>query len=128
MVEFPESHRDLLQSQVAILATQGADGYPQVTALWFVYEDSEIRFSLNNTRQKTKNMQRQAECTLLLIDPASPYRTLEIRGKVEVVPDEGGAFVEAVQHKYGVDVRQNDRPGDQRMAVTLHPVKVNKWG
>ncbi|TME61171.1 MAG: PPOX class F420-dependent oxidoreductase, partial [Chloroflexi bacterium] len=36
MTTFPESHRDLLKADVAMLATIGQDGYPQVTALWFL--------------------------------------------------------------------------------------------
>ena len=44
----PESHRDLLASDVAVLATVGPDGYPQVTALWFLLdEDGALKLSLN---------------------------------------------------------------------------------
>ncbi len=44
----PESHRDLLASDVAVLATIGPDGYPQVTAQWFLLdEDGALKLSLN---------------------------------------------------------------------------------
>src|SRR5262249_40352840 len=56
MPAYPESHRDLLDAPVAMLATQSANGYPQVTALWFLYEDGEIKLSLNTARQKVKNL------------------------------------------------------------------------
>ncbi len=78
----PASHRDLLQSDVAVLATIGADGYPQVTALWFLADDEGVvRLSLNTTRKKLRNLQRHPECTLFLLDRANPYRTLEIRAR-----------------------------------------------
>jgi hypothetical protein len=32
MTDVPESHRDLLAADVAVLATIGPDGYPQVSA------------------------------------------------------------------------------------------------
>lgn len=128
MTEFPESHRDLLQIPVAVLATQGADGYPQVTAVWFVFDEGTLSLSLNTTRQKTKNLQRQPECTLFLMDPSSPYRTLEVRARAEIAPDADGKMVAKVQEKYGIDVRQNDRPGESRVAVTIQPVKINTWG
>src|SRR5690348_3893490 len=105
MTEFPESHRDLLQIPVAVLATQGADGYPQVSALWFVFEDGQIKLSLNTTRQKVKNLQRHPECTLFLLDPANPYRTMEIRARAEIVPDTNAEVIGKVQEKYGADVR-----------------------
>jgi len=38
----PESHRDLLQSGVAIMATIGPDGRPQVSALWFLAQDGTV--------------------------------------------------------------------------------------
>lgn len=128
MTQFPESHRDLLHIPVATLATHGADGYPQVTAIWFVYDADTLTVSLNSTRQKTKNLQRHPECTLFLLDPANPYRTMEVRARAEVLPDSGGQVVAKVQSKYGADVRENDRPGETRVAVTLHPVKINTWG
>lgn len=128
MTEFPESHRDLLQAPVAVLATQGADGYPQVSALWFVFDAGTLKLSLNTTRQKTKNLQRHPECTLFILDPSNPYRTLEIRARAEIDPDTDGAVAARVQEKYGADVRENDRPGEGRVAVILHPVKMNTWG
>ena len=128
MAEFPESHRDLLQAPVAVLATQGADGYPQVSALWFVFDADTITLSLSTTRQKVKNLQRHLECTLFLLDPTNPYRTMEIRARAEISPDTAGEAIARVEQKYGVDVRQNDRPGETRVAITLHPVKINTWG
>ncbi|MGH2473660.1 MAG: pyridoxamine 5'-phosphate oxidase family protein, partial [Candidatus Limnocylindrales bacterium] len=49
----PESHRDLLDSRFATLATVGPDGRPQVSEVWFLAEDDAVRVSLNVTRQKT---------------------------------------------------------------------------
>jgi PPOX class probable F420-dependent enzyme len=129
-INIPASHQDLLNAPVAVLATQGADGFPQVSALWFLYdEDGAVRLSLNTTRQKLKNMQKRPEVTLFILDPANPYRTLEIRARAGISPDPQGAFATQLGHKYGgVDVRNNDRPGETRVVVTLHPVKVNTWG
>jgi hypothetical protein len=55
MATFPETHHDLLESDVAILATIGRDGYPQVTALWFLFdEDDIVKLSLNTARGNKK--------------------------------------------------------------------------
>ena len=126
----PESHKDLLTAPVAVLATNGTDGFPQVSALWFLYEeDAGLQLSLNTTRQKFKNMQERPEVTLFILDPANPYRTIEIRARAEIKPDTNGAFATKLGDKYGgFDVRGNDKPGESRIVVTLHPVKVNVWG
>jgi PPOX class probable F420-dependent enzyme len=130
MTDIPESHEDLLSAPVGVLATHGADGFPQVSALWFLYdEDGVLRLSLNTTRQKVKNMQENPEVTFFVLDPASPYRTLEIRARAEMSPDPDYEFATKLGQKYGgVDMRSNDRPGETRVVVTLQPVKVNTWG
>jgi PPOX class probable F420-dependent enzyme len=130
MIPIPESHRDLLKADVAMLATIGQDGYPQVTALWFLFdEDETLRISLNTSRQKVKNLQVHPECSLFILDVTNPYRTLEIRAIAEIVPDTDYAFAKKVGAKYGgVDFSANDRPGETRVVVSLKPVKVNTWG
>jgi PPOX class probable F420-dependent enzyme len=126
----PASHQDLLTAPVAVLATVGADGYPQVSGLWFLLDDDGlVRLSLNTTRQKVKNLRAHPECTLFLLDPATPYRTVEIRARADLAPDPDYAFADKLGRKYGgADLRSNDRPGESRVVVTLHPIKVNTWG
>ena len=130
MTTFPESHRDLLKADVAILATIGQDGYPQVTALWFLFdEDGTIKLSLNSSRQKVKNLQAHPECTFFILDRANPYRTLEVRARAEIMPDADYAFAKKLGAKYGgVDLSTRVRPGEQRVVVALHPIKVNTYG
>jgi PPOX class probable F420-dependent enzyme len=129
MTNVPESHRDLLATNVAVLATIGPDGYPQVSALWFLLDDDGLlKLSLNTLRQKVKNLRAHPECTLFIIDPANPYRTVEIRARAELQPDEDYVFAEKFGRKYGADLRAMDPPGQSRVVVTLRPVKVNTWG
>jgi PPOX class probable F420-dependent enzyme len=129
MAPFPESHQGLLASDVAVLATIGRDGYPQVSALWFLLDDDgAVKLSLNTARQKVKNLREHPECTLFILDRANPYRTLEIRARAELTPDDDYAFAEKLGRKYGADLRTRDRPGESRVVVTLRPVKVNTYG
>jgi PPOX class probable F420-dependent enzyme len=112
------------------LATLGPDSYPQVTALWFLLDDDGIiKLSLNTARQKVKNLQARPECTLFILDPANPYRTLEICARATITPDTDYAFAQKLGAKYGgVDLRSSDRPGETRVVVALQPVRVNTWG
>jgi PPOX class probable F420-dependent enzyme len=130
MTRVPDSHKDLLNADVAILATIGQDGYPQVTALWFLFDDDgTIKLSLNTTRQKLKNLQEHPECTFFILDTANPYRTLEIRARAEIMPDAEYTFARRLGAKYGgADLSTNDRPGEARVVVALRPFKVNTWG
>jgi PPOX class probable F420-dependent enzyme len=122
----PATHRDLLDTEVGILSTIGTDGYPQTTALWFLYDDDgQLRLSLNTTRQKAKNLRANPHVTFFILDCANPLRTLEVWARAEVAPDPDYVFAHRLGAKYGgVDLRHMDRPGEERVVVTLHPVRI----
>jgi PPOX class probable F420-dependent enzyme len=124
MTNFPDSHRDLLDAQVASLATIGGDGYPQVTEVWFVYEDDRLKLSLNRSRLKTRNLVKRPRCSLLILDLQNPYRYLEVRGDARIEPDDDFEFAARVGAKYDTDLRAHDRPGETRVTVTLEPINV----
>jgi PPOX class probable F420-dependent enzyme len=125
MTDFPESHRDLLDAQTATLATIDDDGFPQLTEVWFLHDDGELKLSLNSGRRKTRNLRRRPECSLLVLDLANPYRYLEVRGRARVEPDDDGAFGSKVGAKYGTDIREYDQPGESRVVVTIEPLKIH---
>ena len=127
MTTIPDSHRDLLGAQFATLATIGDDGRPQLSELWFLAEGDIVRLSLNTTRQKTRNLQRNRVCTLLILDLANPYRYLEIRGDAEIEPDPDYSFADKLGAKYNADLRERDQPGESRVIVTIRPVRVRAW-
>ena len=126
MATIPDSHRDLLDAPVATLATVGADGRPQLSAVWFLADDNGVRLSLNNSRQKTKNLTNHSAATLFILDTANPARYLELRGNATLTSDDDYAFADKVGAKYGgVDLRNMDQPGQSRVVVTIDPARVN---
>jgi PPOX class probable F420-dependent enzyme len=126
--EIPETHKDLLNAQVAVLGTIGSSGRPQLSAVWFLADGDTVKLSLSNTRQKTKNLIANPQASLLILDPANPYRYVELRGEAEVTEDDNYAFADKVGAKYGADLRERDQPGDVRMVVTIKPARVVAWG
>lgn len=129
MPAIPESHRDIPErSQVVILGTNGPGGEPQVTALWFHFEDDTLRMSINNTRQKLKNLDRDPRASAFFIDPENPYRTIELRGSVTIEQDPDYGFAGKVGEKYGSDLREMDGPGEARSTVTFEIDKIHTFG
>lgn len=124
MTNFPDSHHDLLDGQVATLATIGGNGLPQLTEVWFLHEDGELKLSLNDSRLKTRNLQKRPQCSLLLLDLQNPYRYLEVRGNAKVEPDGDYAFAGKLGAKYDADLSVHDNPGDSRVVVTIEPANV----
>jgi PPOX class probable F420-dependent enzyme len=128
MTTFPETHRDLLDAPVATLATIGGDGMPQLTEIWFLHDEGELKTSLNTSRLKTRNLQRRPECGLLILDLSNPYRYLSVRGRAQIEPDDDYVFADKLGAKYDADVRDRDQPGESRVVVTIVPSNVYVWG
>jgi PPOX class probable F420-dependent enzyme len=119
VTEFPDSHRDLLDAQYATLATIGRNGGPQLTEVWFLYDDGELKVSLNTARAKTKNLIARPACSLFILDLENPYRYVDVRGRARIEPDDDYVLADRVGAKYGSDLRQHDGPDDRRVAVTI---------
>lgn len=126
--EIPESHKDLLSAQVGVLGTVGASGRPQLSATWFLAEGETVKISLNTTRQKVKNLQANPKASFMIIDPANPYKYVELRGDAEVTPDADYAFADKIGAKYGANLRERDKPDEARVVVEIKPARIVTWG
>ncbi len=122
--DFPDSHRDLLEARFATLATLGKDGGPQLTEVWFLFEDGEVKISLNDSRLKTRHLMARPRCSLFILDLENPFRYMDVRGTARIEPDDDYAFADRVGAKYGADLREHDGPDDRRVAVTIEPTNV----
>jgi len=126
MTAFPESHRDLLDAQVGTFATIGPNGAPQLTVVWILHDDGELKTSLNTGRAKYRNLQGNPQCSMLILDPQNSFRYLEVRGRAEITADDDYVFAQKVGEKYGgADLRAYDEPGTTRVVVTIVPEKIN---
>jgi PPOX class probable F420-dependent enzyme len=125
MTTIPATHRDLLDAQFATMATVGSDGRPQLTEVWFLKDGDGVAFSLADSRQKTKNLMRHPDCSVLILDLKNPFRYLEIRGDAEIEPDNDYSFATKVGAKYNSDLRQYDQPGEKRVVARIRPVRVH---
>ena len=121
----PLSHRDLLEAPIPVaLATIGPTGHPQVTAVWAILDGNTVVTSLAGIRQKLKNLQVRRQATVFVLDPANPYRTLEVRGDVMIDPDPELETLAKVLAAYGTDLDSFPGPLEDRATVTLHPNHV----
>ncbi len=119
--EVPASHQDLLSRPLfAHLATIRPDGSPQSSVMWFAWDGTRARFSHTRTRQKYRNLVHEPRCSFHVQDPDNPYRTLEVRGRVEsIIADVDAAFYRSLQERYGFVVPVFD--ADVRVVITVTP-------
>jgi PPOX class probable F420-dependent enzyme len=127
----PSGYEDLLETKaLADIATIGPNGEPQVNPVWFDWDGTHVRFSQTKTRQKYHNLQRDPRIALSIVDPANPYRYLEIRGKVVAVEEDPNLdFINAMAKKYlGQDKYPWHRPGDERVVIIIEPEHTTQMG
>jgi PPOX class probable F420-dependent enzyme len=127
----PATHADLLESKaLAHVATIGPRGEPQVNPVWFGWDGQHLSFSQTTTRQKIKNLERDARIALAIVDPENPYRYLEIRGQVvRVDPDPEIEFINSMAQKYlGVERYPWHQPQDHRVVVVVEPRHTTQMG
>lgn len=124
----PEDFLDILQSHaLAYVATIGPKGEPQVSPVWFAWDGTYIRFSMNKIRQRYRNLRREPRIALSITDLANPYRTIEIRGKARLEDDVDYHFNSVVTKKYTGQVyteqhpNPNLQPGEERIVVVVEP-------
>jgi len=105
----------------ATVTTLSPSGGPQTTATWFLVEDGTLRCSWEPTKQKVHNLVRDPRCTVMLLDPADPLRSLEIRAVATVTPDVDLAFRRRVGAWYDFPVADASPP---HVVVTFTPEKI----
>jgi PPOX class probable F420-dependent enzyme len=124
MTGVPETHADLLDAPVATLGTIDSEGRPQLTEIWFLHDDGELRLWLNDRRAKVRNLRERPACSLLILDLQNPRRYLEVRGQARLAPDPDRAFAPKLGAKYGMDLSGIDPPGEQRVVATIEPERI----
>jgi PPOX class probable F420-dependent enzyme len=101
MHKIPIEYIDLVDGPpLAALSTIMPDGQPQTTVVWCDFDGTHVRVNTMRGFRKEKNMRRDPRVTLLCYDPREPLRSLEIRGCVEEMTEEG-----ALEHLDGLSVR-----------------------
>ena len=92
MKDIPAKFTDLLSDQTkafASVATVLKDGSPQVTPVWFDTDGDKIRINTASGRVKARTLQEGRKVALAIMDPANPYRYMQIRGTVTKVTKDG---------------------------------------
>jgi len=113
----PKVQKILHSKEFAHLATIGADGAPQSSPMWFLWDGEYIKFTTTPNRRKYQNIQRDPRVAVSIIDVDDPYIAAEFRGVVErIEEDPTGAFYNTLAKHYGAPWGYR---GDQRVILSM---------
>lgn len=108
-----------------VMATKRENGSIQLNPIWFELRDGLIIVNSNTRRSWPRNLQREREATMLLIDPSVNERYMQIRGQlVDVTPDPKVEVIDRLARRYTGDNFRALEPGEERITLRLKPVKV----
>lgn len=127
----PDNFKDLFGKKAfASLGTLMSDGGPQVTPVWCDFDGTHIRINSAKGRTKDKNMRRNKQVALALVDPDNPYRYLGVRGVIEEITEQGAdAHIDSLAKKYlGKDKYPFRQPGEVRVIYKVRPGRVWSMG
>lgn len=127
----PEKYCDLFSKKAfANLATLMPDGTPQVTPVWIDYDGQHLMFNSALGRVKDRNVRRNPNVALSVVDPENPYRYLEVRGRVVEITQAGAdEHINKLSQKYlGNPVYPYRSKGEVRVLYKVEPEKVHTMG
>jgi PPOX class probable F420-dependent enzyme len=129
MKRIPESMQDLLKDETkafAILATVMDDGTPQATPVWFSWDGESLLINSASGRTKDRNIRRDPNIALTILDPQNPYRFLQVRGKVAEIKTEGARdHINQLSAKYTGNPVYQGPPDEQRVIYRIDPRSVS---
>jgi len=128
-MKFPENFHDLFKDETKaylFLATTMSDGTPQVTPVWFDIDEQYILINTNEGRVKDRNMKARPRVAMVIQDPSTPYRYLQVRGKVADITRIG-----ADEHINKLSLKYDNRPwmyrdGQKRIIFKIEPLHFDE--
>src|SRR5438309_268303 len=109
----------------AIIGTNRKDGSVQLDPVWFELKDGFFWLNSNTRRTWPKNLQRDRELTMLLVDPKNPDRYAQIKGRlISLIPDPTAEFIGRLAHRYTGKPFRELEPGEHRITFKIQPVSV----
>ena len=120
----------LAPTKIAVVATIGRDGMPQLTPNWYVYQDGRIAISTTKQRVKYRNLVRDSRLSICVMTEPLAQEYVTIRGTAEIIDDDSiWPVTEAIVRRYvrpeRVQTRMNQLRTEDRIIISLAPERVH---
>ncbi len=127
MTGIPTEYHDLFEKRsFAHFGTVLPNGAPHITPVWIDYDAEDDRLLVNTERgrQKDRNVRRNPDVGLSLLDPDDPYRYLAVVGTVEETTTDGARdHIDALSQRYAGTDYQNPIQ-TERVILRIRPDRI----
>lgn len=119
----------LRPSRIAVVATVGQTGSPQLTPNWYHFADGRLTISTTKERVKYLNLSRDPRITVCIYSEPSAQDYVVLYGQADVSDDESiwpktQAIVERYVESGVVDERMHQLKQQNRVIISLLPERV----
>jgi PPOX class probable F420-dependent enzyme len=131
MAKLDERPRKFLDESpnVGVVTTLREDGSPHSTIVWVDIENGKVSFNTARGRTKSKNLERDARASLLMVDPNNAWKWVAVSGPAELTEEGADAQIDKLAKKYlGKDEYPWRNPEETRVKVLIEPEKVDATG
>ncbi|HYL45363.1 MAG TPA: PPOX class F420-dependent oxidoreductase [Ktedonobacteraceae bacterium] len=112
----------------AIIGVNRAEGGPQLTPVWYVWDGTSFYFTTTKDRAKYPNLKRNSSISLI-VDDLATHKYVTAYGRAEIIEQNVGELARPIVKKYvpadkidqWVQMINND---PKRVLVVLHPEKI----
>jgi PPOX class probable F420-dependent enzyme len=131
---FSPAVTEFLQKPLASqLVTLNPSGSPQVTVMWFKYENGALLFTTTTDRNKFRNMQKDPRAVFTVLDPTNMYKWVTVHGKLSVVDgrDPKTFYSGLAEHYLNAESLAEWRKTalmDRRTVLRLTPTQITTMG
>jgi PPOX class probable F420-dependent enzyme len=122
----PRAAEILSTRPLGYMATVRPDGRISVVPVAVIFDGETVRLTSVKSRFKVRNLEQDARITLCVPHPENSQYYVEIRGTATIDDDADRSFVNAMAKDWmGMDEYPYDRPGEERVTITVHPEVVS---
>ena len=119
----------LKPSLIAVVATIGRDGVPQLTPNWYVFSDGKMAVSTTKERVKYRNLLRDNRLTVCVYGEPRAHGYATIMGRAEISDNESiwpitRTIVERYVPPDGVETRMRELRSENRVIINVEPERV----
>ena len=120
----------LAPTKIAVVATIGRNGMPQLTPNWYVYHDGRIAISTTKQRVKYRNLLRDSRLAVCIMTEPLAQEYVTVRGPAEIIDDDSiWPVTEAIVRRYvrpeRVHARMEQLRTEDRIIISLRPERVH---
>jgi PPOX class probable F420-dependent enzyme len=119
--------RLFLEPNFATVGTLNPDGSAQLTIVWIDWDGEFVLFNTAAGRAKPRNLERDPQVSVLVVDREDGYRWVAVRGAAELTTDAADEHIDMLARKYTGKGWQ-PKPGEQRLVVRFRPEHVSAYG